>query len=85
MDDVAYNGRVHRDASSPRSRAARRAAEERLAGSDPTQADPVDHLPCPYLIFVCDFDAADGDATASCEAYLRELWSAMEQELRATS
>jgi hypothetical protein len=82
MDDVAYNGRVHRDAVVTAIKGPLGGLlKKRLAGSDPTQADPVDHLPCPFLVFVCDFDAAGGDA-GELEAYLRGLWSAMEQEWR---
>jgi hypothetical protein len=37
----------------------------------------VDHLPHPWLIFVCDFDAKNGD-DSELESYLRGLWSVMD-------
>jgi hypothetical protein len=82
VDDVAFNGRDRRDAvvtaiKGPLGSALGR----RLPGADPTQPDPVDHLPHPFLVFVCDFDAATGDL-GELQSYLRGLWSAMEAEWR---
>lgn len=83
VDDVAFNGRMHRDAIGTAIRGAIGGAlGRRITGADPTQPFPVDHLPHPYLIFVCDFDAKSGEA-AELEAYLRGLWSVMEPEWRA--
>ena len=82
VDDVAFNGRNHRDAVVTALKAAAGPLlKRRLAGSDPTQPDPVDHLPHPFLAFVCDFDATTGDV-GEVQAYLRGLWAVMEQEWR---
>ncbi|MGG5822794.1 hypothetical protein [Falsiroseomonas sp. HW251] len=82
MDDVAYNGRDHRDAvvtavKGPLGGLLKR----RLPGADPTQPDPVDHLPHAWLIFVSDFDAASSDS-GELVGYLRGLFSVMEEEWR---
>ncbi|MFN9646378.1 MAG: hypothetical protein ACK6BG_14945 [Cyanobacteriota bacterium] len=71
IDDVAYNGRVHKDA-----------LLTALRGPNPVITEAVDHLPWPYLAIIIDFDAADG-TPASLTAYLRGLWSVMSQELGA--
>lgn len=71
IDDAAYNGRDRRDP-----------IRVALLGPDPVVADPVDHLPHPYLLFAADFDAASGDP-AERDAYLRGLWSVMEPEWRS--
>ncbi|MBU8536686.1 hypothetical protein [Falsiroseomonas tokyonensis] len=72
LDDVAFNGRGQRD---PIKVALKLAPQ-------PSEADPVDRLPCSYLIFVVDFDAPDGSEAALAD-YLTHLWSVMEPELRA--
>jgi hypothetical protein len=77
VDEVAFNGRRRRDAvvtalKGPLGGLLGR----RLDGADPTQPDPVDHLPHPWLLFVCDFDAARGD-DAELQSYLRGLWEVM--------
>lgn len=82
VDDVAFNGRDQRDPivtalKGPLGQLLGR----RLPGSDPLVGDPADHLPCPYMIFVCDFDAASG-APAELDLYLRGLWTVMEPEWR---
>lgn len=83
VDDVAFNGRVHQDAIGAAVKGALGGLLGRkLAGADPTQPQHVDHLPAPYLVFVCDFDAADGE-TATRDAYLRDLFGVMEEEWRA--
>jgi hypothetical protein len=83
VDDVAFNGRVHRDAIGTAIRGALGGVlGRRIPGADPTQPDRVDHLPHPYLIFVCDFDAASGEP-AELDRYLHGLWSVMEPEWRA--
>ncbi|MFN9091197.1 MAG: hypothetical protein ACK5V0_06780 [Alphaproteobacteria bacterium] len=83
VDDVAYNGRVHRDAIGAAIKGGIGSLlGKRLSGADPTEPDPVDHLPAPYLFFVCEFDAADGSAEAR-DAHLRALFTVMEEEWRA--
>ncbi|WP_237215225.1 hypothetical protein [Falsiroseomonas oryziterrae] len=80
LDDVAFNGRDHQDAIVTALKAALGSAlGRRIEGGDPTQPRPVDHLPHPYLIFVCDFDAASGEP-GELEGYLRGLWSVMDTE-----
>jgi hypothetical protein len=71
LDDVAFNGRGQRDPI----------AVAVGLGKQPSVADPVDRLPCSYLIFVADFDAPDG-SQAALDDYLTHLWQIMEPELR---
>ncbi len=68
--DVAFNGRVGKDSIG-----------DALRSTDLLLPQPVDQLPSPYLLFVADFDAADG-SDAEVEAYLHELWTAMEPDWR---
>lgn len=83
VDDVAYNGRQHRDAIGAAAKGALGGVlGKRVFGADPTQPEKVDHLPAPYLFFVCEFDAADGSAQAR-DAYLQNLFTVMEEEWRA--
>jgi hypothetical protein len=70
IDDVAYPGRMGRNA-----------LWGRIRGDDLVIAQPQDHLNCPFLVFVVDFDANSG-ADAERDSYLAELWSTMGQELR---
>ncbi|MBX9748853.1 MAG: hypothetical protein K5Q68_04485 [Roseococcus sp.] len=71
LDDVAFNGRNQRDP-----------IKVAIAGPPPTQFDPVDRLDGAFLIYVADFDAADGSAE-TVDGYLRGLWSVMGEEWRA--
>jgi hypothetical protein len=71
LDDVAFNGRGQRD---PIKVALKLSPQ-------PNVTDPVDRLPCSYLIFVIDFDAADG-SDATRDDYLAHLWSVAQDELR---
>jgi hypothetical protein len=70
VDDVAYTGRT-----------ARNTLWTRVRGDNLVVAQPQDHLKCPFLIFVVDFDAKSG-AHAERDSYLVELWNTMGQELR---
>jgi hypothetical protein len=70
IDDVAYTGRTGRNT-----------LWERVRGIDLTVAQPQDHLKCPFLVFVVDFDAKSG-ADAERDSYLVELWNTMGQDLR---
>ncbi|WP_431282052.1 hypothetical protein ACQW02_22015 [Humitalea sp. 24SJ18S-53] len=70
MDDVAFNGRGQRDP-----------IKVALAGPEPHTRDTVDRLPFPYLMFVADFDAADGSPEALA-TWLRDIWAVMAPELR---
>jgi hypothetical protein len=82
VDDVAFNGRVHRDAIGAALQGAIGGLiGKRLSGADPTQPGPVDHLPAPYLVFVCEFDAQDGGARER-NSYLEGLFNVMEPEWR---
>ncbi|NKC32865.1 hypothetical protein [Falsiroseomonas selenitidurans] len=71
LDDVAFNGRGQRDPI---------AVSLRLA-KPPSEADPVDRLPCSFLILVVDFDAPDG-SDAALDDYLAHLWAVMAPELQ---
>jgi hypothetical protein len=68
IDDVLYNARNPTNAI--------------LDQSDRTIPQEIDQLPCPYVMFVVDFDAASGDESA-LRAYLSELWDTMEKEWRS--
>jgi hypothetical protein len=70
IDDVAYPGRMGRNT-----------LWGRVRGVDLVVAQPQDHLKCPFLVFVVDFDAKSG-ADADRDSYLVELWNTMGQELR---
>ena len=61
IDDVAYTGRT-----------ARNTLWARVRGDDLVVAQPQDHLKCPFLIFVVDFDAKSG-VDAERDSYLVEL------------
>jgi hypothetical protein len=52
-----------------------------FSGVDLLQAQPVDQLACPYLVFVADFDPAADDASEP-RSWLEELWSVARAELR---
>ncbi|HET8701596.1 MAG TPA: hypothetical protein VFL97_08020 [Nitrococcus sp.] len=71
LEDVVYNGRDQTDA-----------LKTALTDANLSIPQPVDHLNTPYLLFAADFDAASGDQ-AELRGYLTELWTDMEQELRA--
>lgn len=71
LDDVAFNGRNARDP-----------IKVALAGPPPSQFDPVDRLDGAWLIYIADFDAADG-AAATVDGYLRGLWDVMQPEWRS--
>lgn len=70
IDDVAYEGRLGRDALAGR-----------LVGEKLTVAQPQDHLKCPFLLFAADFDAKSGSAEER-DSYLAELWDTMGADLR---
>jgi hypothetical protein len=70
VDDVAYPGRMGRNT-----------LWGRVRGVNLVVAEPQDHLNCPFLVFVVDFDAKSG-ADAERDSYLAELWNTMGQELR---
>lgn len=71
LDDVAFNGRGQRDP-----------IKVALAGPSPAVFDPVDRLDGAWLLYIADFDAADGGA-ASVEGYLHGLWAVMQPEWRS--
>lgn len=71
VDDVVFNGRDPKDA-----------ILTAIRGPNPIIAQPVDHLPVPYLMMTIDFDAKDG-ADATRDGYLQELWADAEPALRA--
>jgi hypothetical protein len=69
IDDVVFNGRVSCDA-----------ILSTILGVDPMEAQPVDQLARPFLLFVADFDAASGD-DGELKSYLATLWSTMSDKL----
>jgi hypothetical protein len=71
IDDVAYNGREGINV-----------AWMFLKNIDPTVAQPQDHLTCPFLFFLADFDAVSG-ADTERDTYLASLWDTMGSELRS--
>jgi hypothetical protein len=71
IDDVAYNGRTERDT-----------LVDAALKTVMTDAQPQDHLHCPFLMVSVDFDAASG-SDAERDSYLTELWNTMEGDLRA--
>jgi len=66
IDDVIYNGRIATDAI--------------LDRSERTIPQPVDELPCPYLLLAIDFDAPRGTQDELRE-YLRDLWASVGTDL----
>lgn len=84
LNDVVFNGRVGRNALAAS-----------LTGDDPAVAQPVDRLNTSYLVFCADIDAVEEDGAPLPKvlssdghrrvraAYARELWTTMEEELRA--
>jgi len=71
IDDVAYNGRTGQDT-----------LVDAALSTVLTDAQPQDHLRCPFLLVAVDFDAANG-SDAERDSYLAELWNTMEGDLRA--
>jgi hypothetical protein len=70
IDDVAYNGRTESDT-----------LVSAALSTVLTDAQPQDHLHCPFLLFSADFDAASG-SDAERDSYFAELWRTMEGDLR---
>ena len=83
LNDVIYNGRIGKNALAAS-----------ITGDDPAVPQPVDRLNTSYLVFCADIDAVerDGDPLPKDlspterrrvrDAYARELWETMEDELR---
>lgn len=74
VEDPMYNGRIPQDT-----------LYVSIAGVDLMQPQPVDHLSNPYLLWAIEFDPHDQNASEreQAETYLRELWTQMEEALRA--
>ncbi len=66
IEDTIFNGRARTDAI--------------LDSSDRTVDQPIDELPCPYLMLVLDFDAPQG-TEAELRDYLRDVWTTMGGDL----
>jgi hypothetical protein len=66
IDDLLFNGRASSDAI--------------FDPTNRTLPGPVDQLPCPYLLFVLDFDAPGGTED-EVRGYLRDMWSLMNVDL----
>ena len=80
IDDAIYNGRNPIDAL--KVAVGSGTSSDRAQKLNPTTPQSVDHLSCPYLLFVADFDAEDG-GDEQLKAYLSELWETMGRELRS--
>ena len=80
IDDVAFNGREPNDTLA--ASLLTKISAKFFRALDPMIPNKVDALPGPYMILVADFDAANGTA-GELAAYLRELWTDMEPELRS--
>jgi hypothetical protein len=76
IDDVAYNGRETENSICLLIRNTLSKKTINLV-----EAQPQDHLTCPFLLFAADFDAASG-ADAERDSYVATLWATMEPELR---
>jgi hypothetical protein len=76
IDDVAYNGRETENSICLLLRNALSKKKINLV-----EAQPQDHLTCPFLLFTAEIDAASS-ADAERDSYLATLWATMEQELR---
>jgi hypothetical protein len=53
-----------------------------IQGTDLLSPQPLDRLNCPYLFFAAEFDPA-GDGASEPRAYLEELWTLAESELKS--
>jgi len=69
IDAPAYNGRDNPGT-----------LRSTIGGVDLLQAQAVDRLACPYLVFVADFDPA-ADGASEPRSWLEELWSVARTEL----
>jgi hypothetical protein len=72
LDQPFFNGRIPADA-----------IITAVRGTDLLAPQPVDELPCPYLLVMIDFDPVEGNEAREPRAYLEELWSLMPLELTA--
>jgi hypothetical protein len=80
IDDVAYNGRETENSICLLIRNALRPVLSKKT-INLVEAQPQDHLTCPFLFFGAEFDAASG-VDAERDSYLATLWATMEPELR---
>lgn len=83
LNDTVYNGRVGKNALAAS-----------ITSDDPAVVEPVDRLNTSYLVFCADIDAVEEDGAPLPakltpeqqrrvrDAYARELWDTMEDELR---
>ena len=80
IDDVAYNGRFTENSLCLGLRNAFRKKK-----IDLVDAQPQDHLSCPFLLFAADFDVKpneESDPDQARNSYLTTLWETMEADLR---
>src|ERR1700730_5239103 len=68
IEDVIFNGRTPTNSI--------------LDQSDRTIDPPLDVLPCPYLLFIADFDAPNG-TREELRGWLRAVWTDMRADLDA--
>lgn len=70
LDQPYFNGRDHKDA-----------LLTVVAQTDLLDPQPVDQIPCPYILWMIDFDLPDPDGDGEPRRYLEELWGQMALEL----
>jgi hypothetical protein len=70
LDDVFYNGRDPANS-----------IVSTIKGTNLLDPQPVDQLPCPYLLFIADFDPEPG--AKEPWSYLESLWAVMPREIEA--
>jgi hypothetical protein len=78
IDDVINNGR--NPVNALKVAIGSRLGQASAVRLNPTTQQPYDQLSQPYLVFVADFDASNGD-DGELKSYLRELWQTMREEL----
>ena len=72
LDQPNFNGRDHSDA-----------LVNAVMGTNLLQPQPVDQIPCPYILVMIDFDLLEPSGAGDPRSYLEELWGDMEAELRS--
>ncbi|PXA98618.1 hypothetical protein DMC47_07320 [Nostoc sp. 3335mG] len=72
LDQPYFNGRDHSNA-----------LVNAAMGTNLLAPQPVDQIPCPYILWTIDFDLLEPAGEGEPARYLEELWRQMEPELRS--